>query len=393
MPILKSAKYLTLTLALLPCVGFAENVFEIGGDVYVSESDASLSANSDRDAFLAGFSVHLAGNVTNDAHLAGFTINMNGNVNEDLYAAGSTINIRGSVGSDASIAGFTVRLEEGASIAGNARIAAATVVSEAPVEGSLVASGGTITINNTISGDVRLNANDISFGENAKINGSLQYSTPEKMDIPASVIDPARVEHVPYSANRRFGDVRDSLDDTVKGFWPSFFSAAMGAVITLIFLTLIAALLLAMAPVAVERLRERATGHTWRALFFGFLGLSTLIGMIVVSLLTIVGIPLILIVLLAIVVIWTLGYLLGVYTIFVKIYTTYRGPVETTGTKVLVVAIGLVVVAMLNYIPIVGWLINLSIVLFGVGLFTMASMQKLLKETRAPGLNVENFGD
>jgi len=389
----RSLRTTIFAISLLPCLGLTQSVFEMGDDVFVGDSTSSLATNAERDAFVGGFSVHMTGNVAGDAHVAGFSVNLAGNVEEDLYIAGSNISISGSIGEDVTIAGFTVQLQEGASIAGNTRIAAATLVSDAPVEGYLVATGGTVTLNNTVTGDVSVTAKNIVFGENARINGTLRYSASKPIDIPASVIDPARVQYLPYSADRHFDDVRDTLDDTIKGFWPSFFSAITGAIITLVFLTLIAALLLAMAPVTVERLRQRAIGHGWRAMFFGFLGLSALIGLIPVSLMTIVGIPLALVVLLALVVIWALGYLMGVYTIFSKVFTAYREPVESTGTKVLVVAIGLVAFALLNYIPIIGWLINLGVVLLGIGLFTMAAIEKLQTETRAPELNTEGFAD
>ena len=84
---------------------------------------------------------------------------------------------------------------------------------------------------------------------------------------------------------------------------------------------------------------------------------------------TLVAIPLIPIVILAVVLAWTAGYLLGAYVIAWRIASAFAGPPQTTAMRLGALAICLVVLALLNFVPVVGWLVNLLVVFLGLGAF------------------------
>ncbi len=103
------------------------------------------------------------------------------------------------------------------------------------------------------------------------------------------------------------------------------------------------------------------------------LGLSILFGMVPITGLTIVGIPFVPIALLIIVVAWTLGYALGAYTVAMRIWTAFgTNPNPGTVTSLLIFACAIVAVALLNFIPFVGWVANYTLVLLGIGAMTNA---------------------
>ena len=338
-----------------------------GGDVFASGANASLSTTTGRDAFVAGLSATLDGNVGGDAHAAGFDVDVDAAVGADLYASGGSVSIGGAVGADVTAGGFSVRLRPGSSVGGNARLMGGSVKVEGPISGSLAATGGAILLDAPIDGDVLVTGGDITFGPNARIAGQLEYSAPSRIDIPESVIESDRVRYVESDNWRTVRDLRDMAGDHANRFWPSMFGMFAGFVVTLAFLLAIAAFFLAVAPQTVEDGRRRIVERPGASLLTGFLGLATLIGLVPVSAMTLVGIPLIPIAVLTIVAAWILSYALGAYALSLRIATAFRPEPGGNVERLLMLAAGLAILALLNFVPVAGWLLNLTVVLLGLG--------------------------
>lgn len=350
----------------------------VGGDTYVSGANAELAAESPRDAVLSGFSVELSGRVTGDANAVGFDVDVDAPVGGDLYAAGFSVRVEQSVGEDLSALGFTVAVDDDATVAGNARLAGGNVVLEGAVAGSLVAAAGAMKIDGTVAGDARLTAGRLSFGPDARIEGTLVYSAREPVDIAASVIPADRVRFERLEIDTAFDGMGEAMEVPFPSFWPSFFGIFFGFVLTLAFLLVVAALAMALAPRLTEALRAEAADRPFRALLLGLVGLATLAGLVPVSGMTIIGLPLVPIVVLAIVLAWIGGYLLGAYALAWRVAVAFAGPSDTMAVRLLVLAAGLVVLALLNFIPFLGWLLNVLVVLLGIGVFTERALEPLV---------------
>lgn len=345
----------------------------IGGDHYVASADSVIQENVGRDAFISGFSATISGDIDGDAHAAGFDVRVNSKIGGDLYAAGSNISIESAVAEDLTAAGFSIRLNDAASVGGNARISGGTIRVDGPIAGSLMAAGGSVNINALIAGDVRVTAGNISFGPNAKITGKFVYSTSERIEVPVSVISQENVTYRPIE----FKGLAADLKDAIPSFWPSFLGVLFSALVTLAFLIIVSAIFLAFTPDHVERLKNRAMQHSGTSILLGFVGLATLIGMVPVSAMTLVGIPLIPIVILVIIAMWIIGYLLGVYAIAWRIACAFREVDETNTTRLIVIALAIVCLAALNFIPFIGALANFLLVLLGLGSITASLIRRL----------------
>lgn len=353
-------------LLTTPAAGANEHLV-IGGDTYVSGTTATLSEPSPRDALAAGFSVDITGRVEKDAHAAGFDVDVNAPVGEDLYAAGFSVKVGQPVTGDLSASGFNVLIREGAKIGGNARLMGGTIVVGAPVSGSLLAAARSLTVNAPIAGDARLAASELSFGPEARIGGALTYSAPEPIEIAPSIIAPEKVRFERLEFGGRMGSFREAMHRSMPHFWPSFLGMLFGFLITLAFLFVVGAVLMAIAPLTVERLRERAIEKPFLSMGLGVLGLGLLIGLIPISAMSIIGIPLVPVVMLAIVAFWTVGYLLGIYALSWRVAGALGELQDSMPTRLAVLAVGLIIAAALNFIPFFGWLINLLILFLGLG--------------------------
>jgi hypothetical protein len=379
--------YFVSCLAALLVTGpaTAQDAPAVAKDVFATGANAAIDRPADRDAFVSGFSVSLDSEVGKDAHAAGFNVSSDALVGGDLYAFGATVNIGSPVGEDITASGFSVRLRSDAEIGGNARLSGATIQIDGPVKGNLAALAGALEINSEINGDAMLSAGDLEFGPNARVGGMLTYSAPSRIDIPDSVATPDRVRFERLSLPKTAGDISDTARDSIWRFWPSFFGIVAGFIIALLFLVAVAALLLAFAPQTAENWRLRASERMWVSILFGGAGLAFLIGLVPVSGMTIIGAPLIPIVLFGVFALWVLGYLVGAYALGWRVTGGFRELPDTMTGRLVLVAITLVILAILNFIPLLGWLLNFAVVLLGIGALTTIAGERVFCRASSGG--------
>lgn len=363
---------LALALAAAPAVADTVSTRQ-GGDLYVAGSGSVPDLDAGRDLFAVGPSLSLRGGVAGDAHVAGFDIELEGSVAGDIYAFGATLSIRAPSEGDLTAAGFSVRTAPGATTAGNARLSGGVLTIEGPVAGSLSAAGGEVTLDAPVAGDAWIVAETLDFGPSARIEGRLRYSAPEPQDIPEAVIAPDRVEFTRMERPEIMREVARGAWEREYPMMPSFLQMLAAALVTLAFLFVLGAALLAFLPERVERLRAGAAARPGLALLLGVVGLSAAIGLAPVSALTVIGLPLLPFVILAVVLLWTLGYLLGTYIVALRFWQALGGQAGPgLGPRLAALAAGLAVMAMLNFIPVVGWIANFALVLLGIGGLTLA---------------------
>lgn len=385
---LKSALIAAVVIAL-GAPGFGETPDRvIGGDI-LRMGETSLPLQAGRDVLAAGATVSLDGSVAQDAHAAGFDVDVDAVTGGDLYAMGFSVSLRGPVGGDLTASGFSVRVGAEAEIAGNARLAGGRVIIDGPVLGALAAAGGKVTFNSEVSGDVLLAGETLVFGPDARIEGTLTYSAPARIEIPARVVSAERVTYQPYQQGEMMKGARDMWADWEYPVLPTFLSILSGFLVTLGFFVVIGALFLTLAPKQVRHLRRSIDARPGMALLSGAIGLSMLFGLVPISALSVVGIPLVPIMLLATVVVWTLGYILGAYVLAMRVMRGL-GAAENPEIwlRLLALVIGVTLVALLNFIPVVGWLANFALVLLGIGGMTTALFERLVG-TVGPAPDVE----
>ncbi|KNG91868.1 hypothetical protein ATO11_20330 [Pseudaestuariivita atlantica] len=310
----------------------------------------------------------MLGETQGDLHVSGFDVKMSADVVEDAYAAGATVTISGSVDKDLSVAGFTVRLEPSARVGENARLMAATLNIEAPIAGSLAATGRDVYLNAAVTGDARIFAKSLRFGPDARVDGQLIYSTEDKLDVPTTVASPDRVRFEQVDTGR----VWDELDNIREmPILPTMASMLFGFLITLLFFVVLGAIALGFFPKRLETMRMSVSDAFGQTAILGVVGLSLLFGAVPVVALTIVGLPLVPIILLLIVATWTLSYALGAYAIATRLWFGLGGDADPGMLiRLVILAAAIVAIALLNFIPFVGWVVNYTLVLLGLGAIT-----------------------
>ena len=383
--------FLTLSaLALSAAPSLAEQVSrEHGGDTYLAGETVTETLAATGDIFAAGSVVTTKGTTSGDTHVAGYDVAVSTQTGGDLYAAGSSVNIDAAVGDDITAAGFSVRSTASAVTQGNVRLFGRTLTIEGPVAGALTAFGGTVHLNAPVTGDAWIAAKTLSFGPNARIDGNLTLSADDDVVVPADVIPAAQITREEWNTRemyREFDRSWDAVEMPLLPVWLSLFSAFL---ISTIFLLLLAAIFLTFMSERVDKMRRRVTLQPLQTFLLGVIGLSALFGMVPVTALTVIGLPFVPFALLLIIVAWTLGYLLAAYAIAYRLWVAFDGgDTPSMVMRLVMIALAVVVVAVLNFIPFVGWVVNYTLVLLGVGAMTAAMLSVFITDPD-PALDVD----
>jgi hypothetical protein len=350
---------------------------ENGSDTFLAGAVVSETLGTRGDTFVAARSADMRGATQGDLHVSGFDVTVSADTAKDLFATGATVVVSGTVAEDLTAAGFSLRTQDSAAVQGNARLFGNTVTIEGPVAGVLSAMGRDVILNAPVAGDVRITAQTLSFGPDAVIGGTLTYSARDQIAVPERVAPAERVVFQAMTvpdAWREWDDMRAEIP-----VLPTVASLLFGFVVSLLFFLAVGALMLGFMPKRLEAMRQSVAQAPGRSVLLGILGLSCLFGMIPITALTIVGLPFVPIAILAIVVVWTLGYALGAYSVAMRVWVGFGGDAAPGNVaRLLVFAGAITFIALLNFIPFVGWVANYTLVLLGIGAMTTALFQYLI---------------
>jgi len=352
---------LILAFCLFAAPVFAEKaVLTIAQDRYEAGASVRFDGPAVTDLFMAGNRVVVAAPVAGSAHLAGRRVTIEAAVAGDVFAAGYSVAVSGGVGGDATVTGYEVSVGP---VTGNLR-AAGSEVAVGPVGGYALIAGEEVTLNGTFAGDVVLLSDHISYAPGTTVSGALTIyaDDPARVVVPASVAPAERVR-IEDMNDYRAGGWTDRMPVKVS-IWRIVTGFLSGVLIS----GLIAALVIAIAPKAVQNWRAVALAHPGRAIWSGFLVTSALAGSGFVLMLTIIGVFLLPVMLMIAVVAIFAGYALGSYVLGVGLWLAIGRPMpDGLLGKFGLACLGAFVAGLAWLIPIAGWFFVLALTLMGIG--------------------------
>lgn len=340
---------------------------------WAQETQSSFEFNKDRflagptvvqdkvgmdDIFMAGETVESKQDITGSAHLAGRKVISRGVIGGDAYLTGMDITLNGKVTGDVTVTGYTVQIGE---VAGDVRVTGANLTLSAPVSGYALISGKDVKFQSVVKGDVNLRADDVVFTNDARIEGQLIVYEEKagETEVPAQVIAEDRIER------RDISEWSDAdKEDEAKGW----LSKVFGVFKSVLFITVLAALIAAVRPQKLAELRQSILAQPLRNLLFGLLAIAVLLGSTILFLITGIGFRLALVSILIAALGAFMGYAIGAYAIGVKaLQHTNRPLPNSLGAKTIAAGVGALVVSVIALIPYLGWIVILAVTLLGAG--------------------------
>jgi cytoskeletal protein CcmA (bactofilin family) len=339
-------------------------------DLYVFGSNVSIQGTVHGDVLAFARSVDISGTVDGDVLTAAADTRISGEVSGSIRAASATLIIGGQVEQDAVLAGRQVRLEPGARVGGDAFLAANTADVQAPVGGDVKVAARNLTLGAPVGGDASAEVETLHLTDAARIDGTLRYRSAQSADIAqgATVVGPV---------------LRLSPEQRTGG-GPVLY--IVGWARWLVGLFALGLLLVLVTPDFARRAPATLRQSPWKSLGWGAVCL--------------VGVPLLAVLFFLVGALlggWWIGLLaLGLYALalalcfpVVGIFLGW-GLLERFGKAgppvVLALLLGLVLLTLASLVPVLGALIALATMLFGLGALalTAARGRRPLRSSASP---------
>ena len=279
-------------------------------------------------------------------------------VDGDVLAAGGRVLVDARIGHNVRAAGGRVEIGEKALVEGNASLAGGRIVVRGPVKGHLQAAGGRVLIDSAIDGDVFAACGKLELGPHARIGGKLTYRAQEEMTRDSAAQVAGAIDYRPSA--------RDITHPPRGNRWTRGWLWTAG-------LALLAILLAGALPAASERVGGQLRAHPWLSLLAGLVVLICMPVAAVIVMLTIIGIPLGLLAILAYLALMLIGYVAAAVTLGeMALARAQPGIAAPTVSRMLAAALAVLVLALLARVPFVGGFVVLATLLFGIGALVLA---------------------
>jgi hypothetical protein len=388
-------KFYVLALALLPMLPTAQvsdskplptdaarsstatpeskNIYVVGGNV----RPAALVKG---DLYALGGRIAVEHPVQGDATLTGGTVMVRAAIGDDLRIAGGDISLENSIGGEMVAFGGNIMLSKASLVAGAATLYGDHITFEGKVTGPLKIYAQNVVINGEVAGDVELNARDIELGPRTKLNAALRYpsdslfKTAEGVIIGGAITRGQAMNGRPDTHHNR--EWHGQMMGSGAGWATMIVSMAAGFVAVLAGATLFLLIFTGFS----RRAANKMLTTPWPALAAGLavsLGTPTLA---ILLMITLIGIPLGLVLMMIFPLILLTGWIAGVFGLALKLQRAVQkeGSRESSATMIGYFALTLLLVLLIGSLPLIGSLIVATILLLGTGSCAL-ELYRLLK--------------
>lgn len=352
-----------LAIGLVAGVAQATPALDVG-DVYAAGGDVHTGGPIRGDFGAAGGKVALDQPVAGKAWLVGGAVEANAPVRDNLHVAGGDVIVDDVVGGNLFVAGGQVSVGPDAVIGGAARLFGGRVNVAGRIDGDLHVSGRHVTINGNVRGNVSVRADTVELGPDARIGGTLRYSSRSELRKDEGAV----VGSIVHQRGRRQGDDAVVVSHTsgLPGPWH------VGGLVMVLSLLACGAAFLFLVPRYGTQAAERLADGPLGALTLGIVAALAVPVVAVLLCITVLGIPLGVLLLLAYPVLLLAGFLVAVLAIARWLATVLRRPqpvgfARTFGWFVLALAL----VSLASLLPAVGGLAMVLLTLGGIGAAVM----------------------
>jgi len=324
------------------------------------------------DYLAAGQTVDIEGTVNGDVYAGGGSVFINGKVNGDILAAGGQViidgsahNVRvvggqvsmnGTISGNMSAVGGTVTVGSSAKIAGGLVGAGGQIILLGPIGKTVYASANQIRLQNTVGEQASLVGRGISIGPSATINGPLWYMSQNNLTLEKGAMINGKVTHA-------YPPQEQKTEPNAAPFALFLGAKVLSSIYSLVLGLTVGILLIFLVPFYTKKALLLIQARPWLSLGIGILTWIITPILLVLLVLTIIGIPFAAIILIVVV----------IFTYIGKIYATlYLGEwiLGLTSLKAHLVwglVVGLIVVEIISWIPLIGGLFSLILTAIGLG--------------------------
>jgi hypothetical protein len=236
----------------------------------------------------------------------------------------------------------SVLVDRGETVPGDVVVVDGDIVIRGTVEGDVIAVAGDVTIRGRIGGNVVAGSGLATLGRRARVSGDLVYFDKEPVIAPGAKVagDTTKVDG---------GELGDVLGALAIGIWVAFSVS----------LFLFGLILLLLAPKAAEAVARTARNRWGLAIGVGigaFILLPIVAGLIC---LTVIGLPLGVLLFITLIPLYAMAYVSSAFAL---------GRLILKNAGILAFVVGMVILSLLTLVPFLGALVGTLALIFGLGL-------------------------
>ncbi len=371
----------------------------VSASIFIKTQNKSFPADTtfDDDLYLAGNSVRFESQINGDLigvcrylvysgqsqgniNLAAQQINVIGPVSGSIRAFAQSVEINSTIGRNLIAFAQSINIGPATDIGRDASLFGGQITFEGTVRGDMRADCERLKISGVVDGNLKINAVDFEISPNSVINGDLIYKSPTEAKIPAGTVVRGETKWIklePEERAEKYHAFR-SITALVIGFmiiniissliiFLLYILIGNTVIIPLMYLSLIACGLIILglnknkATKCVAIMRERP----WVSLGLGFVIILILPLAIGVAMITLIGIPM------AVLILFGSGIALfigAVYTaLYIGSFLCKLVGIKKQEPSIVCLVIGIIVLATLSLIPVLGFLIIALALMFGLG--------------------------
>ncbi len=341
----------------------------IEGNHYMAFGSVIMAGTVSGDLCAAGGNVSIPGKVGRDLWVAGGEITVGDSVGEDVRAAGGQVSLSGPIGGDLMCFAGNTDVDSGCKVAGKVMISTGDLTWAGEAGKDLEANAGVITLKGVVHGNANLSGADIVVGPGAVVEGDLVYTSAAEAKISPQAVVKGKTDHrlPPERIHKPKKHFPLAAILKILTFW----AWSLGSL-------LLGSLLMNLFPGMGQRIEARIRTLHWAALA-GFIVLSLAPAVILALLLSVLGVP--------------IGLSLLVAVLFALIasiafagLTLGRALVELITRKPAAawfwpMALGVFLIQLLGLIPCFGLILKLLVAIVGVGGMYLALVGAMKRKT------------
>lgn len=331
------------------------------GDYFILEDNVEISGRVEGDLYVLAKQAFIDGHVTGDLLILAGNVEMSGKVDNNVRVLGGQIAISGTVGHNTTAVGGNVQLFSSANLLGNLVAVAGNVDISSSVGGDATVVASNLRLSSAIKDDLEAHVGKLRLTSNASIGGNLDYKSSA-----AAFIDPGAT--IGGKVNYHPSVVQDLL----SGRWIHGLllgSKVAAFLMNFLYTFVIGLICIRLFSGNLHRALTALSEQPWKALGYGLMLLILLPLVSLILLMTILGAPFAL----TLIALNVIGfYTAKVFSIMWVSDAFFKWRRWRTKREI-VFLIGLSVYFALTSIPILGFFIAFTAMLFGLGAGVIAS--------------------
>jgi len=331
----------------------------VASDLYAFGGGVDVGADVNGDLIAGGGLVTISHRVQGDLIVGAGSVMMGGLVEKGVRAAGGSVTIAGRVGRNVNVAGGSITIGPEAVVGGSAQLVGGEVRVAGVIGRKLRVAGAVVVLAGEVAGNVEVVAQEIEVLPTARIRGKLVYWSPRPARIDPQASISGRVTHnLPELPSRiaRTGTAFVTVSRTS-------FMAGLTVIAVALFLIFPRFTVLASRTVGSDPIKSLGTG----LLLFAAIPVFAILSMI-----TILGIPLGLLIFLGFSIALLLGFVLVAFylgDVGAQAFMGRHARERAVRVVFLILALGILLLA--RQIPVIGAVLIVVTVILGLGAMSL----------------------